>query len=202
MKSKKEKKKTLPPSAGPNLAQPAPRPRFPLSHGPSGPAACARATPDRSAPLVSDSPSLPLASLSLWQPEPVCQLRCPAHASPARSPPTASRPIASPLRLAPASATTPPLYPSRPFTPRLPEPSQSSFAPFPPSWRARRRSPSPPSLSLSRAPIKGAARAPLPSTPAPATSSASPQANRASAAALPRRSGEPRSSLPSEFRSN
>jgi hypothetical protein len=43
---------------------------------------------------------------------------------------------------------------------------------------------------------------PVPYTPAPTISSASPRANRASAAALPRRSGEPRSPLPSEFRSN
>jgi hypothetical protein len=60
-----------------------------------------------------------------------------------------------------------------------------------------------PSIPL---PLPGAYKrsrpSPNSSTPAPAISSASPRANRASAAALPRRSGEPRSPLPSEFRSN
>jgi hypothetical protein len=43
--------------------------------------------------------------------------------SPARSPPTTARPVSSALTRAPASTTSPPLYPSRPLTPRLPEPS-------------------------------------------------------------------------------
>jgi hypothetical protein len=60
-----------------------------------------------------------------------------------------------------------------------------------------------PSIPL---PLPGAYKrsrpSPIPSTPAPAISSASPRANRASTTALPRRSGEPRSPLPSEFWSN
>jgi hypothetical protein len=143
------------------------------------------------------------AALSPWQLGPACQHRRLAHASPARSPPSASRPIASPLRLASVSATTPPLCPSRPLTPpRLPEPSQSTLAPFPPSWRARRRSPSLPSLSLSRAPIKGAARAPSSPHQLRPTPPLQPRANQASAAVLPRHSGELHFPLPSEHQSN
>jgi hypothetical protein len=58
-------------------------------------------------------------------------------------------------------------------------------------------------LAVPSIPLPGAYKrsrpSPVPSTPAPAISSASPRANRASAAALPRRSGEPRSPLPSDF---
>jgi hypothetical protein len=60
-----------------------------------------------------------------------------------------------------------------------------------------------PSIPL---PLPGAYKrsrpSPVPSTPAPAISSASPRANRASTAALPRLSDEPCSPLPSKFRSN
>jgi hypothetical protein len=161
---KQKKKKKKPPS--PRLGQFWPNPRRALASPPSPPTQAAQLRapvppltdrPHRSATKLPPS----RAALSPWQPGPACQHRRLAHASSARSPPSASCPVASPLRLAPALATTPPLYPSRPLTPRLPEPSQSSLAPFPPSWRARRCSPSSPSLSLSRAPIKGAARAPF-----------------------------------------
>jgi hypothetical protein len=187
------------------LAQPASRPRCPLPLSPAqaaqlhAPRAPLTAWPHPSATRLPPSRAAP----SPWQLEPTCQLR---RSRPCLTGASAAEPL-SPRRLAikarPTSATTPPLYPTCPLTPpRLPEPSQSTLAPFPPSWQARRCSPSPPSLSLSWAPIKGPARAPFPSTPTPAISSAFPRANRASSVALPRRSGEPRSSLPSEFWSN
>jgi hypothetical protein len=84
----------------------------------------------------------------------------------------------------------PPLCPSRPLTPRLPEPSQSALAPFPPSWRARRCSSSPPSLSLPRAPIKGPARAPSSPHQLRPSPLLSPEPIELAPPCLPRRSGE------------
>jgi hypothetical protein len=201
---KRKKEKKPPP---PRLGQFWPNQRRALASPPSPPAQAAQLhapeppltdRPHRSATQLPPS----RATLSPWQPGPACQHRRLAHASPARSPPSASRPVASPLRLAPTSATTRPLYQSRPLTPRLPEPSQSPFAPFPPSWRARRRLPSPPSPLPLPGAYKRSRLSHVLSTPAPAISSASPRANRASAAALPRRSGELHSPLPSEFQQN
>jgi hypothetical protein len=111
------------------------------------------------------------AASSRWQPGPAYQLRPsrPSLTGASAAEPPLPRRIA--INARPTSATTPPLYSSRPLTPRLPEPSQSALAPFPPSWRARRCSSSPPSPSLLRAPIKGPARARLHHT-APAISTA------------------------------
>jgi hypothetical protein len=148
--------------AGPNPAHPAPRARASLPFSPAqaaqlrAPRAPVTAWPRPSVTRLPPSRAAP----SPWQLGPTCQLR---RSRPCLIGASAAEPL-SPRRLAikarPTSATTPPLYPSRPLTPRLPEPSQSTLAPFLPSWQARQCSPSPPSLSLPRAPIKGPARAP------------------------------------------
>jgi hypothetical protein len=80
-KQKKEKRKTLPPRLGRFWPKPCRARSFPLSFpDPSGLAARARAAPDKPAPPVSGSTSLPLAPLSHWQPGPACQDLRPAHA--------------------------------------------------------------------------------------------------------------------------
>jgi hypothetical protein len=97
---------------------------------------------------------------SLWQQGPPVSFVFLAHPSPSHPPPSPPSLRRLAIKARPTSATTPPLYLSRPLTPRLPEPSQSVLVPFPPSWRARRCSPSPPSPSLPRAPIKAPVRTP------------------------------------------
>jgi hypothetical protein len=144
---KKKKEKPSPPRLGrfwPKLRRAR---SFPLSSpGPSGPAARTRAAPDKPAPPVSGSTSLPLAPLSHWQPGPTCQDLCPAHAITGAF--TADR--LTPRRLAINARTGLSDHPAT-----VPEPSphpsparavSSSFAPSPSSWQARRRSPSPPFL--------------------------------------------------------
>jgi hypothetical protein len=123
---KRKKKKNPPPSAGPILAQAAPRPPFPLSPPMAQAAQLLAPAPhltDRPHRSVAPPPS-PSRHSPTGSPGQPVRTFVPPMPSPARSPPTASRLVASPLTLAPASATTPPLYPSRPLTPRLPEPSR------------------------------------------------------------------------------
>jgi hypothetical protein len=174
------------------LAQPAPRPRFPL---PLSPAQAAQLRAPRVALIAWPHPSatrLPpsRAAPSPWQLGPTCQL---CRSRPCLTGASAAEPL-SPRRLAikarPTSATTPPLYPTRPLTPRLPESSQSMLAPFPPSWQARRCSPSPPSLSLSRAPIKGPARAPSSPHQLQPSPPLSPEPIELAPPCFPRHSGE------------
>jgi hypothetical protein len=189
LEKEKRKRETLSlPSAGPNPAQPAPRARAPLlSPRPRRPSSACRSLSLTSGPRPSASrPPPSRAASSRWQPGPTCQLRL---SRPSLTGASAAEPP-SPRRLAinacPTSATTPPLYSSRPLTlPRLPEPSQSALAPFSPSWRARRCSPSPPSPSLPRAPIKGPARAPSSPHSSDHLHCLLPRAYRASTAVLP-----------------
>jgi hypothetical protein len=177
------------------LAQPASRPRFPLPLSPAqaaqlrAPRATLTAWPHPSATRLPPSHAAP----SPWQLGPTCQLRrsrpCLTGASAAEH--LSLRRLA--IKARPTSATTPPLYPTRPLTP-------------PPTGAV--------SIDVSAIPAIMASSSVLvvPSIPLPlpgaykrtrsGISSAFPRANRASAAALPRRSGEPRSSLPSEFWSN
>jgi hypothetical protein len=188
------------------LAQPAPRPRFPLPLSPAqaaqlrAPCAPLTAWPHPSATRLPPSRAAP----SPWQLGPTCQLR---RSRPCLTGASAAEPL-SPRHLAikarPTSATTPPLYPTRPLTPPPPAyPSLSIDVSAIPAIMASSSVLAVLSIPL---PLPGAYKrtrpSPVPSTPAPAISSAFPRANRASAAALPRRSGEPRSSLPSEFWSN
>jgi hypothetical protein len=149
-----KKEKPFPPRLG--RFWPKPRharfPSPPLLPGPSSLAVHARAATDNPAPPVSDSTPLPLAPPPTGSPGPPVRTIVPPMPSPARSPLTASRPLASPLTLAPASATTPPLYPSHLIAVcSIPAIMASSSALAIPSL------PSP-----SRAPIKGTARAPFP----------------------------------------
>jgi hypothetical protein len=185
---------------GPTRATPALSPS-PLP-GLGGPAPRAARPTDSLAPPVSDSPpSLSRRSLSL---------AARVHLSASSFSPMPHRRVRaeplSPCRLAikahPISATTPPLYPTHPLTPP-PTRAVSIDVSAIPAIMASSSVLAIPSIPL---PLPGAYKrtrpSPVPSTPAPTISSAFPQANRASAAALPRRSGEPRSSLPSEFWSN
>jgi hypothetical protein len=197
---KKKKKKIPSPWAGPILAQKAaPRPCFPLSsHGLGGPAARARATPDRPAPPVSDSISLPLTPLSLWQLGPACRDLRPRPCLTGAF--TADRLM--PRRFAINARTGLNDHPTTVPEPSThPAPARAVSSPFAPS-------PGSPTLAVPSIPLplSGAYKRGRPSsvsaTPAQTTSSTSPRANRASAAAPPRRSGELRSPLPSEFRSN
>jgi hypothetical protein len=122
-KRKRKRKNIFSPPLGWAVSGPS-RARFPLSsHDLSGPAARTRAAPDSPAPPVSGSSPLPLAPLSRWQPGPACQVPRPAHAFTGAFAADHCRPVSSPLTRAPASTTSPPLYPSRPLTPRLHEPS-------------------------------------------------------------------------------
>jgi hypothetical protein len=173
-KQKKKKEKPFPPSAGPILAQTAPRPLF----SPSSPAQAAqlRAPAPRltTRPHRSAAPPLSLSRRSpTGSPGPPVRTFVPPMPSPARSPLTASRLVASPLTLAPASATTSPQYPSRPLTPRLPEPSRRRLLHHRHHGKlvgARRPLPS--------LPLPGAYKrdhlSSVSSTPAPAISSTSP----------------------------
>jgi len=95
----------------------------PLSFRPRRPKPRATPAADSPTPPVS-APPLSLARTSHWQPTPLVSSISLAHASPARSPPSAARPVASPLKLAPTSATDPPLCPSRPLILSLPESSR------------------------------------------------------------------------------
>jgi hypothetical protein len=186
------------------LAQPAPRPRFPLPLSPAqaaqlrAPRAPLTAWPHPSATRLPPSRAAPSPS----QLGPTCQLRrsrpCLTGASAAE--PLSPRRLAIKARL--TSATTPPLYPTRPLTPP-PTRAVSIDVSAIPAIMASSSVLAVPSIPL---PLPGTYKRtrpnPVPSTPAPAISSAFPRANRASATALPRRSGEPHSSLPSEFWSN
>jgi hypothetical protein len=135
------------------LPFPSPRPRRPSSARRS---LSLTAWPRLSATRLPPSRTAP----SLWQQGPPISFVFLAHPSPAHPPPSPPSPRRLAIKTCPTSATTLPLYSSRPLTPRQPEPSQSALAPFPPSWRARRCSPFPPSPSLPRAPIKAPARTP------------------------------------------
>jgi hypothetical protein len=141
----RKRKKNPPPSAGPILAQTVrAHSSPPLLPGPSGPAARARAAPDKPAPPVSGSTSLPPVPLSHWQPGPACQDLCPAHAITSAF--TADR--LTPHRFAINARTGVSDHPA--IVPKpSPHPSParavlSPFAPSLPSWQARRPSPSPP----------------------------------------------------------
>jgi hypothetical protein len=185
------------------LAQPASRPRFPLPLSPAqaaqlhAPRAPLTAWPHLSATRLPPS----CAASSPWQLGPPVSFVVLAHASPARPPPSPSRLIASPLRH--ARPQRPPRHCTRPVPSPPPTRAISIDVSAIPAIMASSSVLAVPSIPL---PLPGAYKrtrpSPVPSTPAPAISSAFPRANRASAAALPRRSGEPRSSLPSELWSN
>ena len=122
---KQKKKKETPPRLGRIRPKPRPRPLPPSP--PMAQAAQLRAPAPRltARPHPSAAPSLSLSRRSSADsPGPLVSSLVPPMPSPARSPPTTARPVSSPLTCAPASATSPPLYPSRPLTPRLPEPSR------------------------------------------------------------------------------
>jgi hypothetical protein len=103
--------------SGPNRARFPPSPLSAQAAQLRAPAPRLTARPHRSAaPSLSLSRRSPAGSLG-----PLVKTIVPPMPSPARSPPTTTRPVASPLTLASASATSPPLYLSRPLTPRLPE---------------------------------------------------------------------------------
>jgi hypothetical protein len=200
---KRKRKETPPPSAGPILAQPAPRPRF---FPPSPPAQAAQLRvpappltdrPHRSATQLP--PSRVTLSLATW-----------ARLSASSSRPCLTGAFAAecltPRRLAIKARTGLSDHPAT-----VPEPSPH---PSParavliavcsiPAIMASSSALVVPSIPL---PLLGAYKrscpSPVLSTPASAISSASPRANRANVAALPRRSGELHSHLPSEFQSN
>jgi hypothetical protein len=175
-KQKKKKEKPFPPRLGQFWPKPRRARSFPLS--PPAEAAQLRAPAPHltNRPHWSATPPLSLSRRSpTGSPGPPVRTVVPPMPSPAHSPPTASRPVASPLMLAPPSVTTPPLYPSRPLTPRLPEPSRRRL--LHPRHHAKLVGARRPLPSL---PLPGAYKRDRPSsissTPAPAISSTPPRA--------------------------
>jgi hypothetical protein len=154
------------------LAQPAPRPRFPLPLSPAqaaqlrAPRAPLTAWPHPSATRLPPSRAAP----SPWQLGPTCQL---LRSRPCLTGASAAEPL-SPRRLAikarPTSATTPPLYPPPPTR------AVSIDVSVIPAIMASSSVLAVPSIPL---PLPGAKKrtrpSPVPSTPAPAISSASPE---------------------------
>jgi hypothetical protein len=202
IENRKRKRKKPPPSAGPILAQPAPRPRSPLSSPAQAAQLRAPVPPLTDWPHRSATPLSPSrAALSL--------------AARARLSASSSRPCLTgaftterltPRRLAIKARTGLSDHPATVPEPS-PHPSPARAVPIAVcsilTIMASSSALAVPSIPL---PLSGAYKrsrpSPVPSTLAPAISSASPRANRASATALPRRSGEPHSPLPSEFWSN
>jgi hypothetical protein len=199
---KRKRKNPLPASAGPILAQPAPRPLFP--HLLPAQAAQLRAP----APPLTDRPHRSATPLSPSRAALSLAARALLSASSSRPCLTGAFAVErlTPRRLAIKARTGLSDHPATVPEPS-PHPSPARAVPITvcsiPAIMASSSTLVVPSIPL---PLPGAYKrsrpSPVPSTPAPTISSASRRANRASAAALPRRSCEPRSPLPSEFRSN
>jgi hypothetical protein len=181
-KQKKKKEKPSPPRLGHIRPKPRPRPLSPLSsRGPSSPATPAPTPRLTARPHQSAAPPLSLSRRSsAGSSGPLVRSLVQPMPSPVRSPPTTACPVSLPLTRAPALATSPPLYPSRPLTPRLPEPSCHRLLHHRHHGElvgARR----PPVLPPPRPPIKGPPRAPCSTTPGLSHSISLPRAQSDSA---------------------